>query len=476
MKTILLLMNGFGIEGKNSYTVYDANILPNIENLRNRYLFQTLTTNNKTMYEGFRNISLEIGELYNYHVFNRELQNMHIFSNSNYQNLKKNLEEKNSKLHLFVFVDKSPMIVENLKNFLRDINKERNKKIFLHLVLTCSNYEDYPLIIETLSKINIELNEEATIGLVFGLETMLNNNPVVELNFFLKMMISEVGEKWQSFSQKLDVSYKTKKSPTSIKPFVVNTGFSLGNDDLCMIWNYDNIDITNFINGIKAINYGTEKKNNISFISLFPIKYTENIPYILNYETATNSLATNMKGLGFKTLVLTESKHVNVLNYYLNGLVNVNNPDISYLSIDNSMYDVDSLVNIINTYPQEFIIINYDVTNVSSIEELQEKLKKIDNVIGGIYKNTEKTSYSIIISSLFGMEKTMPNGKEEICHVIYNKVPIIYIDGFINRKNYLIEEGDVNGLFKICYKTIDKKYPGQSLIVKKNFLYRLVFK
>ena len=234
-------MNGFGIEGKNSYTVYDANILPNIENLRNRYLFQTLTTNNKTMYEGFRNISLEIGELYNYHVFNRELQNMHIFSNSNYQNLKKNLEEKNSKLHLFVFVDKSPMIVENLKNFLRDINKERNKKIFLHLVLTCSNYEDYPLIIETLSKINIELNEEATIGLVFGLETMLNNNPVVELNFFLKMMISEVGEKWQSFSQKLDVSYKTKKSPTSIKPFVVNTGFSLGNDDLCMIWNYDNI-------------------------------------------------------------------------------------------------------------------------------------------------------------------------------------------------------------------------------------------
>ncbi len=476
MKTILFLMNGFGIEGKDSYSVYDASIVPNIENLRKQYLFQPLSTNNKTMYEGFRNISLEIGELYNYHVYNRESQNNNVFVNANYVEIKKKLEEKKSKLHMFVFVDKSLMIVENLKSFLKNLNKEHDKKIFLHLVLTCSNYEDYPIIIETLSKINIELNEEATIGLVFGLETMLNSNPVTELNFFLKMLISEVGEKWQSFSQKLDVSYKTKKSPTSIKPFVVNGGFSIGNDDLCMIWNYDEIDITNFINGIKKINYGSEKTNNISFSSLFPVKYTESVPYILNYETSSISLASNMKGLGFKTLVLTESKHVNVINYYLNGLTNINNPDISYLSIDKSMYDVDSLINIINTYPQELMIFNYDITNVENVEDLQEILKKIDSIIGAIYKNTEKNSYSIIISSLYGMEKTMPNNKGEICHIIYNKVPIIYVDAFINRKNYLIEEGSVNGLFKICYKTINKKYPGQSLIIKKNFLYRLVFK
>ena len=476
MKTILFLMNGFGIEGKNSYSVYDANIIPNIEYLRNRYIFQTLNTNNKTMYEGFRNISLEIGELYNYHIFNRESLNNNLYKNSIYLNLKKSIEEKKSKLHMFVFVDKSTMIVENLKSFLKNINKDHDKKIFLHLVLTCSNYEDYPLIIDTLSKINIELNEEATIGLVFGLETMLNNNPITELNFFLKMLITEVGEKWQSFSQKLDVSYKTKKSPTSMKPFVVNNGFSIDKNDLCMIWNYDKIDITNFINGIKSINYKDENQNNIEFYSLFPITYNDNIPYLLNYEVARKSLASNMKGLGFKTLVITESKHVNVLNYYFNGLENINNPDITYLGIDNIMYDTNSLVNIINTYKEELMIFNYDVTNIKSIEELQEILKKIDDVIGGIYKNTEKNSYSIIISSLYGMEKNIPNNKGEICHVLYNKVPIIYVDAFINKKNYLIEEGSVNELLKICYKTINKKYPGETLVNKKNFLYRLIFK
>ena len=69
MKTVLFLVNGFGIESKESYSVYDASIVPNIDYLRTKYLFQNLTTNNKTIYEGFRNMSLEIGEIYNYHIF-----------------------------------------------------------------------------------------------------------------------------------------------------------------------------------------------------------------------------------------------------------------------------------------------------------------------------------------------------------------------------------------------------------------------
>ena len=36
MKTVLFLMNGFGIETKDSYSVYDTSIVPNIEKLRNR--------------------------------------------------------------------------------------------------------------------------------------------------------------------------------------------------------------------------------------------------------------------------------------------------------------------------------------------------------------------------------------------------------------------------------------------------------
>ena len=99
-------------------------------------------------------------------------------------------------------------------------------------------------------------------------------------------MITEMGEKWTSYKQKLDFSYGTKSAPSGVKPFVVNSGFSVGNNDLFMIWNYDNIDISNFINGVKLIDYGTVT-NNILFYSLFKVTYKEDIKHILNFEIAT---------------------------------------------------------------------------------------------------------------------------------------------------------------------------------------------
>ena len=68
------------------------------------------------------------------------------------------------------------------------------------------------------------------------------------------------------------------------------------------------------------------------------------------------------------------------------------------------------------------------------------------------------------------------NNKGEICHIEYDKVPIVYIDNFITKKGYIINDGSINDLFKVCYKAINKKYPGETLINKKNFLYRIVFK
>lgn len=475
MKTILFLINGFGIEKKESYSVYDASIMPNFDNLTKKYMFSKLESDVKNINDGYRNMSLEINGLYNYSVCTREAQNGNMQKNTTILNIKKDLEERKSKLHVFCFVDTSFKIVENLENFINFINKEKDKKIFLHIVLTSNNYEDYPQILEVLSKINIEFSGKAMIGMILGLTNILNSLPIPDLNFLLRNMISELGEKWQSFKQKLDVSYGTKSSPSTVKPFVVNTGFSVTNDDIFLMWNYDNVDLTNFINGVKSINYG-DKPNQIKFYSLFPIKYSENIPYVLNFEVSQVSLASNMQGLGFTTLVMAEKDTINAINYYLNGMQMINNPNITYLGIEDILYNKDTMLKVINSYKQEFMIINYNVTHANNIEELQDILKKIDDVIGALYTNLEKNSYNIVISSIFGMNKTMLNSKGEICNISYLKVPIIYIDNFITKKDYLINDGNISDLFKVCYKSINKDYPGVSLITKKNILYRMIFK
>ena len=476
MKTILMLINGFGIETDDSYEVYKQELLPNFDMLMKKYIFSRIDSNVNTIYEGYRNMSLEIGELYNYHIYTRESNNGNIAKNQVVNDISSDMNNKKNKLHVFAFVDTSIKISENIKSFLKTINENKDKKIFIHIVLTSTNYEDYPRILDVLSRINIDISEYATIGMVLGLETILNSNPLVELNFFLRTLITEVGERWQSFKQKLDVSYGTKKAPTSIKPFVVNNGFSIGSNDDFLIWNYDNIDLSNFINGIRSINYGKEIQNDIHFYSLFPITYKENIPYILCYEKSSKSLLANMKGLNFKTLVLSDTKDINVINYYLNGLDNINNPDITYIDVSKVLYNVDSVVNIINTYPQELIIINYDITKCDTIEKLQDELSQIDKVIGGIYNLFINSDFNIIISSIYGMEKTMPNEKEENCHVKYGKVPIVFVSKKMTRKDFIINDGNINDILRLCYKTINSDYKGETMLEKKNFLYRLIFK
>ena len=475
MKTILLLINGFGIEKKESYSIYDANIMPNFDKLMRQYLFSSLVSNVKNINDGYRNISLEMDSLYNYKVYKREMLNGKIISNETFLDMQKEIEVRKSKIHLFCFVDTSMDIVDNLKDYLKNINKEQDKKIFLHVVLTSNNYEDYQEIIEVLSKMNMELSPYAKIGMVLGLANILNSAPMPELNFFLRNMISELGEKWQSFKQKLDVNYGMKQAPILSKNFVVNSGFSIGNKDIVMFWNYDNVDLTNFINGIKSINY-KDVPNEIKFYSLFPITYKEKIPYILNFEVAEKSLATNMQELGFKTLVMAYKNDINGINYFLNGMKMVNNPSITYLGMEDVLYNKEQIVKIINKYPHELVIINYDVGKASSVEELKDILNKIDDVLGELYENSLTNNCHLLISSLYATNRLLNNKSGEKCNIIYSKVPILYINNFVSRSNYLLSDGNISELLKLCYQSINSKYLGHTIVTKKNFLYKLIFK
>lgn len=475
MKTVLFLINGLGIEKKESYSVYDANIMPTFDILTKSYMFSKLDSDVKNINDGYRNMSLEIKGLYNYNVYDREALDGNINTNTTVLDINKTLEERKSKLHIFCFVDISEKIVDNLKVFLKLVNKEHDKKIFLHIILTSNNYEDYPAILDVLSEINIDFASDARIGMILGLANLLNSNPSVDLNFLLRNMISELGEKWQSFKQKLDVSYGMKTPPLNVKPFVVNSGFSISNDDMFFIWNYDNVDLTNFINGVRSINYG-EKSNNIKFYSLFPIKYTESIPYVLNFEISPISLASNMAKWNFKTIVVAERNSINGINYYLNGMQMVNNPNITYIAMEDVLYNQEMVLSIANNYEQEFIIFNYSIMNCNSVNEMQDILKNIDNVLSALYSNLSKNSFNIVVSSLFGMNRTMLNDKGEICNIVYYKVPIIYVDNFVTKKEYLINDGNISDLFRVCYKSINKNYSGISLVTKKNMLYRMIFK
>lgn len=476
MKTVMVLLNGFGVESKHSYNIYSQELMPNLDSFTKRYIFSQIKTDVNNDRDGYRNLCLEVNEMYNYTLVNDAQRKGLINQSEVFNNLIKEQTERKSKMHIFCLIDRSDKVVEQLKDVVKKINIDKNKQIYLHVVLTSNSILDYDNILKILSKINVELGEYIKIGLVLGLNCISNNIPMTELNFFFRILISEIAEKWQSFSQKLDVCYGMKQIPSLVKTFVVNDGFSIGKDDIFFIWNYDQVDLTNFFNTLKQIKYG-EQGNNFLFASLLPIVSNENINYILNYQLATNSLKSNMINLKAKTLIMTEKENINFINYYANGLENINDEHINFVDIGNYLFKPVELINIINQYDHDLMIINYNIEGVKNIEELKLLLHNIDIMLGNIYENSKGSKYCMIISSLYGINKVLPNDKGEFCNVIFNeKVPLIFIDDFITKKDYLVEEGSISNLLPICYMRINNKYQGHSIITKKNALYRLFFK
>lgn len=468
MKTVLFLINGFGIEHNNSYVVYNQELVPNLDMLKKEYLFANLKMSANNYQEGYRNLSLDVNEKYTYSIVNDNIKNNLLLENQTFLDIKNKLEERKSILQLFCFVDNSSKIVDNLKEFLQNINPLKDKRVFLHLVLTSNNIEDYNKISDILTSINIELNGYAQIGLVLGEEVIDNNRQPFEFVFFIKSMISEVGDKWQMFKNKFDMCYGLKIPPKSVKTFAVNNGFGLTKDDILMFINYENIDYTNFINTITKNDFG-KGENNLLVYSLFPLTYEDNIPYLFNYQTASKSLASHTLELDFKALVLANKSQINVINYYLNGLQSVSNPKINYIEFDNYLYKPNELLSIINNYDHKLMIINYDISDVTRVSELKEKLHNIDIMLGQVYENSRQNNYDIIISSLYGINVILTDENNEIVNVIYKDAPFIYVNKNFNKKEYIIKNGNVNDIIKLCYKNINSNYQGDFVIVKKSF-------
>ncbi|MBQ8891433.1 MAG: hypothetical protein IJ068_01040 [Bacilli bacterium] len=477
-KTILLLVNGFGVEKKNSYSIYDDSLMPTFAELSKKYLFSNNSVISKVnnIYDAYRNVSMNINEPYNYSILDSEIEDRKLGNNEILLKVKNDFDTKNGNLHFFCLVDTSLKIVDHLKYILKTINPNSKKKIFLHLIISSNSIEDYKYLTDVFSHINMDLAGYAEIGFILGLNSISNDAKQVDMNFFFRMFISKVGEKWQSFTQKFDVLYAMKTLPYDTKPFIVNSNFSLEMNDTFFIYNYDNVDLTNFITTLSNISYG-ENKNNYTYYSLFPVISNMNISHIYESITAKRSLATNLETLGAKALIFCNANQVNIFNYFCNGLKNEQNETLSFVDIKPIENNPEVIFSTIEKMDRELTIINYNLDEASTTTEIKDKLKMVDNLLKVLETNRNGNRYTVILSSLYGMVKSVKNENDVVSNVIFsNELPFLYIDDFLTKKDYLITSGSINDIINSCYKSLNERVKCNSLVERKNSLYKLFFK
>ena len=461
-KTILFLMNGFGVEQIGSHSVYNANLMPNLDSYTKKYLFSSIETSAFNIREGYRLFSTGCDMPLTYSLidqYNEKLndsQNLNFFLNS---------VNNEGKIQLFFFVE-SDKSLEHLKQFVAFIRTKKQNPIFLHLVLSSFNDNSYKDLEKIINRVIYD-SKDCKIATIIG----ENSLKAINLSTYMNMLQKEVGEKWREISRKISSLISLKIMPKDVKEFYINEGFSINSNDIFFFYNYEMSDMTNFSNEISKVT------NHNNYFSMFPIK---NIKYpMFSYPSSGISIINSINKIDVKTLVLANDTMIPLMNYYAQGLQNISSPNLSFSKIDDNLFtDFDYMKAIINDPEFNLTIINYQIDDAKDINELNNKLVNLDKILGNIHDFCLEKDYSLFISSLYGMKKELPIDNYVKAQVNFStKVPVIVIDKVFNKTNFNIDLGNIYNLSQTVYTNVNNNYTGGDVIIKKkNSLLKLLKK
>lgn len=450
-KTVLFLMNGFGIEQVDSYSVYSKDLMPNLDSYTNEYLFSTIESKATTLEDGLLTFSTGVKLPLTYSLIDRVYTDFGNNKNFNFyiQNIK-----PESNVHLFCFIE-SDRILEHLKSFVNFVGSKHQGAIYIHCILTSGDIENYKEIEKTISRIHYDFNN-CKVATIIG----ENKLQVDNLTPYMNMLQNQVGEKWKEISKKFTSLYNLKTAPKDALEFIMNEEFKVEANDSLFFFNYENSNMENLISNLSKVMDCTKT------FSLFPIK---GIKYpMLAYPKSGISFMNSLNKINGKTLVVSDSNRINKINYYLTGLQQIIPENISYVKSDNGF--IDNVNNLKALIEDDFdlIIFDYSVDGVNTIPELKDNLSKLDGLLKTTVDYCTEKEYSLFISSLYGMKKEMPMDNFSKYLVDFaSKVPFIVVDPVFKKDNFRIDIGDINNLAHTVLTNVNNTYSGGAVLIKR---------
>ena len=473
-KNILLLINGFGIEKAGSYNVYTPSLMPDMDRLTREGIFASIPNNYFDYKSAYRGFSMGVKDSLTYNLIDNNISSNEYQSNQLLRYITNEVNKYKSRLHVVCYWD-GERTLEHLSKYLKVISSQTDAIIYLHVVLCQKALSDYKDIDRGFQALNYDLGEKIKLGVITGEDNMTDILPARDI---IKCFITEYGEKWKDLSRKVGVFIQTKTPPHKARTFSVNPGYKFEDNDQVLIFNYNNIDWSLFMKELRQQKYRPLNLDSIKFYSMFPVRNDVQIPFMYNYAIASNYLLNSLKTINAKCLVIDKKDNCAYINYYLTGLRNNVDDALKYYpSDDDFIYDSNKLIEIIKSYDKELYIINYEIESCKSVDEMSERLKKIDAVIGALDRFIKENNYGLFITSFYGVEKELYNSKQELCKINFSgRSPLIIDDKEVNKASYSIGEGSLFELSNSILWNIEKKYKNHGLIRKKSSLLSFLYK
>lgn len=458
-KSILLLINGFGIEKKGSFEIYNSALMPNFDNLIKTSLFSSLISpvgdynNGYKLFgvkENNKNKEDKIDDL----IFEKKLGKNEVLNEIN------TVTTNPNKLHIFYTLDKENKVGQ-IKEFLRILNPNKDKNVFIHLVLMSENVDDYDNISKILSKVSFEMGGYAKVGIVIG-KNKINTDDM------LRTFYKEFGERWNESNKKIDILKKDIVNPMDANVFYINTGFALSENDTLFFLNYSNLDVERFLSEIT--------KMPLKVYSLYNMR--DDVKNVFTKDiSSVSSLTDTLEKFNIKMLTLTSPNTINDVNFYFNGMQKKLSPNIYYAKMDLGLFATkESVIDLIDNNPFDGYILDFNIGGFITTQDIRDTLSKIDKIVGTISEASKEKNYTFIISSLYGMHAEVMDGVVPKVVNFNGKVPCIFYSNEFTKSEYALNSGDIEALRDTFLTNICDDVKQNKLVHKLSSLEKMLSK
>lgn len=460
-KTILLLINGFGIERKGSAEVYSAKLMPAFDNMTKTCLFGSLTTTAGDYNTAYKLFSIpevtkekedEIDKMIEDHKFNTIPLIAEIANDTTV--------DKN--IHIFYSFE-SANKYNQVCEFIKTINPNKNKKIFVHLILFGTSTAKYDEIAKLINKISFELGEYAKVGFVVG-KNKIDEDDV------LRAFYREQGEYWNQVEKKFDILKRDVINPEDAGAFIVSKGFTFKENDTVIVANYEPISMEKLMSELAT-------KQNSKKYSFFPFK--EGIPNIFTKDniSAQINFASLIEKFGIKILALTSSNKLDSMNFYLNGMEKKKSTNITYALNDKGLFSTkESTISLIENPNYDGFILDFEIGEYAKMEEIKSELSSLDTIIKNISEASREKNYTFIISSLYGMHAPVTDGVVQKVIDFSGKVPCVYQNNEYIKGAYALNSGSTYALEQTFLTNICDDVRSNKLVHKQSGLEKMLSK
>ena len=475
-KSVIFLINGLGIERPGSYSIAIDQCMPNLAHVKETSYFTTAYTKSLEYRGAYQRFFL--GDTYSLELsyINTNVINQQLPGNPTYQSFQQSVSGE-GKLHIFVEPN-DKQVVDIINNLVNSLTLPEKKEIYLHLLLSQLTVSDYKDLISTVNYIKYHLNTHITVGFIIGKEYFTENPTKDENDFAKKLLFYCSAERWIDTDKKLLSLQEANIRPCVAPGFCATNTCFISNNDTIMFFNTRKDDYDKFINAIlvNAPEVYNDPNFSLPIYSLIKLNSKYDIPAFLDNVEYKNNFASLLKKKKKKALIVTSEKNISLVNLLANGLNNINNPDIQFMKLNDTYYnDMNNIIGLIDNSEFDFIIFDYHLDVSKTVNDLKEQMSKIDLVLGNVATVCEN-KHTLIITSLYGLKKTLPLAQynTEMVTIDYElQIPIFLFDYSYPRGKYRLAGGSTNDILNTALTCIWPNNELYSLIRPKDLIANL---